>query len=90
MLAKGLYHNDLPDDAICADDTSLYSNYDQASDLWQQPELASELGSDLRDAVDWGKKWHVDFNARKTQMVSFDRSSNKGSIDGKMYVTRNY
>ena len=41
-----LYINDLPDDvniAICADDTSLYSKCDQACDLWQQLELASEL-----------------------------------------------
>ena len=45
---------------------------DQASDLWQQPELASELESDLQDTVDWGKKWLVHFNARKTQLVSFD------------------
>ena len=34
------------------DDTTLYSNCDQASDLWQQLELASELESDLRDTVD--------------------------------------
>ena len=33
--------------------------------LWQQVELASELESDLRDTVDWGKKWLVDFNAGK-------------------------
>ena len=33
--------------AIYADDTTLYSKYDQASDLWQQLELASELESDL-------------------------------------------
>ena len=51
------------------DDTTLYSNCDQASDLWQQLELASELESDLRDTVDWGKKWLVDFNAAKTQLV---------------------
>ena len=57
---------------------------DQASDLWQQLELASELESDLRDTVDWGKKWLVDFNAGKTQLVSFDRSNNTGSIDVKM------
>ena len=43
-----LYINDLPDDvicniAICADDTILYSKCDQASDLWRQLELASEL-----------------------------------------------
>ena len=56
-----LYINNLPDDVICniviyADDTTLYSNYDQASDLWQQLELASELESDVRDSMDWGKK----------------------------------
>ena len=85
-----LYIDDLPDDVICdiaiyADDTTLCSNCDRASDLWQQLELASELGSDLRDTVkDWGKKWLVDFNAGKTQLVSFDRSSNNSSIDVKM------
>ena len=40
-------------------------------DLWQQLELASELESDLRDTVDWGRKWLVDFSAGKTQLVSF-------------------
>ena len=84
-----LYINDLPDDVICdiaiyADGTTLYSKCDWASDLWQQLELASELESDLRDTVDWGKKWLVDFNARKTQLVSFDRSNNNGSIEVKM------
>ena len=84
-----LYINDLPDDVICdiaiyADDATLYFKCDRASDLWQQLELASELESDLRDTVDWGKKWHVDFNAGKTQLVSFDRSNNNGSIDVKM------
>ena len=64
-----LYFN-LPDDVICniaiyADDTTLYSKCDQASDLWRQLELASELESDLRDTVDWGRKWLVDFNAEK-------------------------
>ena len=49
-----LYINDLPDDvvrniAIYADDTTLYSKFDQASDLWQQLQLASELESDLQD-----------------------------------------
>ena len=84
-----LYINDLPDDFICdiaiyADDTTVYSKSDRASNLWQQLELASELESDLRDAVDWGKKWLVDFSAWKTQLVSFDRSNNNGSIDVKM------
>ena len=81
--------NDLPDDVICdiaiyADDTNLYSKCDRASDLWQQLELASELESDLRDMVDWSKKWLVDFNAGKTQLVSFDWSNNNGSVDVKM------
>ena len=31
-----------------------------------------------------GKKWLVDFNAGKTQLASFDRSNNNGSIDVKM------
>ena len=57
---------------------------DQASDLSQQLELASELESDLRDTVDWGKKWLVDSNAGKTHLVSFDRSNNTGSIDVKI------
>ena len=46
--------------------------------------LVSELESDLRDTVDWSKKWLVDFNAGKTQLVSFDRSNNTGAIDVKM------
>ena len=74
-----LYINDLPDDVICniaiyADDTTLYSKCNQASDLWQ-------LESDLRDTVDWDMKWLVDFSAGKTQLVSFDRSKNTGAID---------
>ena len=84
-----LYINDLPDDVICniaiyADDTTLYSKRDQASDLWQQLELASELESDLRDTVDWGRKWLLDFNAEKTQLLSFDRSKNTSAINVKM------
>ena len=84
-----LYINDLPDNVICniaiyADDNTPYSKCDQASDLWQQLELASELESDLRDTKDWDKKWLVDFNAGKTQLVLFDRSNNNGSIDVKM------
>ena len=52
-----LYINDLPEDFICdialyADDTTLCSKCDQASDLWQQLESASELESDLWDTVD--------------------------------------
>ena len=84
-----LYINDCPEDVICniaiyADDTTLYSKCNQASDLWKQLELASELESDLLDTVDWGRKWLVDFNAGKTQLVSFDWSKNTGAIDVKM------
>ena len=71
-----LHINDLTDDVICdiatyADDTTLYSKCDQASHLWQQLELASELESELQDIVYWHKKWLVDFSAMKTQLVSF-------------------
>ena len=34
--------------------------------------------------LDWGKKWLLDFNAGKTQLVLFDWSNNNGSIDVKM------
>ena len=46
-----LYINDLLDDVICniaiyADDTTLYSKCDQASDLWQQLEqLLNSIGA---------------------------------------------
>ena len=81
--------NDLPDDvifniAIYANDTTLYSKRVGASDLWQQLELASELESAVRDTVSWGRKWLVDFNARKSQLVLFDRSNNTAAIDVKM------
>ena len=59
-----LYINDLLDDAICniaicADDTTLYSDCDEVFDLWQQLELTSELESDLQEIVVWGRKWLV-------------------------------
>ena len=79
-----LYNNDLLDGVICdiaiyADDTTLYSKCDQAADMWQQLELVSERESDLRDTVDWDRKWLVDFNARITHLVSFDWSNNTGA-----------
>ena len=70
--------------AISADDTTLYDKFDQASGLWLQVELDSELESDLQDTVDWGRKWLVDFNTGKTRLVSFHRSNNTGDIDVKM------
>ena len=80
-----LYINDLYDDviwniAIYVDDTTLYSQCDQVSDVWQQLELAAELESDLWDTVDWGRKWLVDFNPGKTQTLCLTI----GAIDGKM------
>ena len=47
-----LLYIDLYDDVICnisiyADDTTFYSKYYLASDLWQQLEMATELESDL-------------------------------------------
>ena len=59
--------NDLPDNAIYniaiyTDDTTLYPKCDQASGLWQQLELASELEFDLRNTMDWGRNWLVDFS----------------------------
>ena len=51
---------------------------------WEQLELSSEHESDPQDTVDWGRKWLVDFNAGKTQLVLFDWSKNAGAIDMKM------
>ena len=84
-----LFINDLPDIvllkiAIYADDTTLYCSCDKASDMWKQVEMSLGLESDLRDTVEWGNRWLVSFNAGKTQLVSFDRSSNSGVIDIKM------
>ena len=50
-----------------------------------QLDFSSELESGLRDTLDWSKNWLVDFNARKTQLVSFDQSNTGSSnvkIDG--------
>ena len=68
-----LYINDLLDDVICdiaisTDDTTLCSKRDKTSDLWQQLVLASELESDLRESVEWDRKWLVDFNAGKNSI----------------------
>ena len=60
------------------------SKCDQATDLWQQLGLVSELESDLRDTVDWGRKCLVDCNIGKTQLVFLYRSNDTGAIDVKM------
>ena len=84
-----LYINGLSDDVICnigiyVDDTKLYSKFDQASDQWQQLELASELESDLRDTVHWGSKWLINFNAGRTQLFSFGQPNNTDANDVKI------
>ena len=86
-----IYTNELPDSVICniaiyADDTTLYSKCDQASDMWQQLELASELESDLRDTVDWAGSGLLIFSTDKTKVVSFDWPSNNGVIDVKKWM----
>ena len=35
--------------------------------------------------MDWGKKWLVDFNAGKIQLISFEQSNNNGSINVKIH-----
>ena len=84
-----LFINDLPvivllKIAVYADDTTLYCRYDKASGMWKQVVISSGLESDLRDTVEWGNRWIVSFSARKTQLVSFDQSSNSGVTDIKM------
>ena len=66
-----------------ANGNTLYFKCDQASDLWQQLELASELESHLRNTMDLDK-WLVDFSAGKTHLVSFDWSYNTVAIQLKM------
>ena len=66
--------DDLPNDVICdiaiyADDATLYSKRDKASDLCQQLELDSEIESDLWGIVDWDRKWLVDFIAGKIHIA---------------------
>ena len=46
--------------------------------------MAAKLESDLRETVEWGSKWLVDFNTGKTQFVSFEQSGNTGATDVEM------
>ena len=46
--------------------------------------MAFEHETDLWDIGCLGRKWLVDFNDRKTNLVLFDRSNNSGTIDVKM------
>ena len=74
--------NEVRDNVICK--AVIYADIYLYSAMWQQLELVSELESDLRDTVDWGKTWIVDFNAGKIQLVSFDRPNNTSVIDVKI------
>ena len=89
-LVLHFFLNDLPDDDVIwnifiyADDTILSVKCNQASDLWQQLDMAAEQESDQRDTVDWNRKQHNDFKAGITQIVSFDQSNKHGAVDVKM------
>ena len=56
---------------------------DQALDLWEELQLASELEYGLRDTVNWDRNWFVYFNSGKTQLVLPDTSNKTGEIDVK-------
>ena len=58
-----LYINDLPDNVIC--NIAIYTDY-------------TTCYSKCDDTVDWGKKWLVDFNVGKTQLVFLNQSNNNG------------
>ena len=80
--------NDLPDDVICniaiySDDTTCCCKYDQVSDLWCNNQNWLLNLNQIYNTLEWSRKWLVDFNAGKTQLVSFDWS-NTGAIDVKM------
>ena len=56
-----IYINDLSDYVICnisiyADNTTLYSKFDQASDLWQQLELVFKLENLICETL-WNRAW---------------------------------
>ena len=46
--------------------------------------LLNWIQVESEDTVDWERNWLVEFNARKTQLISFDWSKNTGAIDVEM------
>ena len=54
--------------------------------MWQQLELASKIEYNLCNTIDWSRKWLVDFNAEKAQVVSFHWSHNFGTTDVKIVL----
>ena len=39
------------------------------------------------ETLKWDRKWLVNFNTEKSQLISFDQSNNTGAIDVKMRVS---
>ena len=68
-----IFINDLPSEIVSsvnmyADDTTVY---EQTSKTYNDINLASDLYSDLKEVVKWGKTWLVTFNSSKTKLLSF-------------------
>ena len=76
-----LFINDLPDHimskvAIFADDTSIYSCADKKLDEADRITAANEVTSDLAKVSSWGKDWLVNFNTKKTHLLSVNNYKN--------------
>ena len=78
-----LFINDLPNHIIqslvdiYADDSTLYKS--TSSDV-DDTAVASDLTSDLEEVVQWGKRWFVSFNAKKTNLATFHHKRNSPSF----------
>ena len=85
-----LFINDLPDHllsqlAIYADDTTLYSCLEKTNDVFPKLEQAAFLEDDLRSIAEWGEKWLVTFNARKTKLLSVTKCRDPNLFPITMY-----
>ena len=74
LMLSVLYINDLACNFICTiaiyhDDTTLYCTCNQASNLWQQVEVASKLESELKGILGLVRKWLNDVITRKTELA---------------------
>ena len=84
-----VYINDLTGDLICdiaiyTDNTTLYLTVIRHL-ICGNNNLNWLLNLNLFcETLDWGKKWLVDFNAGRYQLISFDRSNNNCSINVKI------
>ena len=59
--------------AIFADDTSLYTIYNEKSNLPDRTELSNNLQHDFSSVSNWGSKWLVTFNSKKNQLRFINR-----------------